>query len=847
MILILIVFQIIYFKYNINEGKNKLTIVGQDVRSKIEKNINLNISSFKGFVYNFDMENDVDKIKFGNLAEEYLTNFSNIMCVTYENKKNITHMFFTKKYKDTDIVSSIKNDNKRKLSFNLKVKDKLIFVRGPFNLNGISDERKFLEVTYPRFSNEEINDIFACIIDLNSFFNTLIPKEISDIYNISISDGRYNFYGNSLHHNEVFSKKIKANKDWWYLTLSSKTNYKLKIFKEIFVITICFIFIVLILLYIEKKIINKNRIIRELTILSKKLKMEILTRKSVEEKLKKSEERYKLAVDGANDVIWEWNIENRKLFISDKWKNISGYTDNEYINIKKLLKDVVCLEDRGRMLKDLRNYINGKSAFYRSEFRIKTKNGSYKWIYNRGKMLKDSTGKIIRMSGSITDITKRKRIEEKIKYLAWHDQLTDIPNKRYFIDVVSKLIQSNKEDNFYAAVLFLDLDNFKKVNDILGHYFGDELLKKVAKILENCIGTKQNIARVGGDEFLIFLPCSSDYSSILEMCLKIINAFSKPIKVENKFVHISTSIGISVFPQDGDNINVLLRNSDVAMYKAKKIGKNTYCFFNKEMDREIKRKCQIEKELRNALQNNEFEIYYQPEINANTEEIVGFEALLRWENKEIGQVSPMEFIPILEDMGLIVDIGEWVIKNVFIQNKNWTDAGFKFDFIAINLSVIQLQSYSFKQRMENLIRDTKVEPKKIQFEITETVLMSYLSENIKLLNHFRKLGLQISLDDFGTGYSSFKYLKDLPVNTLKIDKCFIDNINTINSDKTITEGIIKLAHNINIDVVAEGVETQEQFNILKSIYCDKIQGNYYSKPLPAKDIEKKFYCKIIKN
>jgi EAL domain-containing protein (putative c-di-GMP-specific phosphodiesterase class I) len=299
-------------------------------------------------------------------------------------------------------------------------------------------------------------------------------------------------------------------------------------------------------------------------------------------------------------------------------------------------------------------------------------------------------------------------------------------------------------------------------------------------------------------------------------------------------------MGITVFPDDGVETSILLKNADTAMYSAKYNGKAKYSFFNKSMSEVVVRRVEIEKGLRRALQNNELEIYYQPQIDIINNKIKGFEALLRWTSSELGGISPAEFIPVAEQSGLIIPMGDWLIKTVYLQNNLWKSKGYLYDTIAINLSAIQLQNDKFEETLKNIIAETKINPRFVELEITESILMKDFDNSVKLLTEIRDLGINIALDDFGTGYSSLSYLKQLPINTLKIDKSFIDNIVTNERERAIVDGIIQLAQKIDLDVIAEGVETKEQIKLLQSMGCNQIQGYYFSKPLPANEIEEKF-------
>lgn len=555
--------------------------------------------------------------------------------------------------------------------------------------------------------------------------------------------------------------------------------------------------------------------------------------------IEESEERYKLALDGSNDAMWEIDLITNEFFSSDKFNGITGYDIKAMTNLKSVMK-LIADDDRKIALNDFSDHINGKTLYYRSSIRIKFNGGGEKWVLIRGKCLRNKKGVATKISGSVTDISGQKDSEEKINKLQYYDILTDIPNRRLFINTLKSEIIKAKDTKIKHAVLCIDLDNFKEINDTLGHDYGDELLKHVAILFENSIREGDLVSRVGGDEFFILMRNFEDCSEITQLCERLLNLLNCEISIDDKYVYASASIGISVFPEDGDQTYILLQNADTAMYNAKYNGKAKYCFFNKHMSEVVVRRVEIEKGLRHALANNELEVYYQPQIDIINNKIKGFEALLRWNSPKLGRISPAEFIPVAEQSGLIISIGAWIIKTVCLQNNLWKSKGYIYDTIGINLSTIQLQNDKFEETLKNIISETKIDPKFVELEITESIFMKNFDSNIKLLTEIRSLGINIALDDFGTGYSSLSYLKQLPINTLKMDKSFIDNIVIDEREKSIVDGIIQLAQMIGLDVIAEGAETKEQIKLLQKMGCNQIQGYYFSKPLPAGEIEEKF-------
>jgi diguanylate cyclase (GGDEF)-like protein/PAS domain S-box-containing protein len=566
-----------------------------------------------------------------------------------------------------------------------------------------------------------------------------------------------------------------------------------------------------------------------------------------QEIIEKSEERYKLALEGANDAIWEIDLLTKKIFYSDKFSDITGYDISAITNLEDLM-ELVVEEDKKTAIDDFKNHIEGKTLHYQSNIKIAYNGGGHRWVLIRGKCMRDKTGIATKMSGSVTDVSSQKNSEAEINKLLYYDALTEIPNRKLFIATLENEIIMARNSGAKHAVLFIDLDNFKEINDTLGHDYGDKLLKAVAITLKESIKEDDFISRVGGDEFFILMRNIKDCTEVTSICEKLLFELNYELDIDGKHVYTSASVGITIFPEDGIETSSLLINADTAMYSAKYSGKAKYSFFNKSMSDIVIRRAQIEKGLRIALKNNELEIYYQPQIDIINNKVKGFEALLRWNSRELGSLSPVEFIPVAEQCGLIIPIGDWIMKTVYIQNNIWKSKGYEYDTIAINLSAIQLESDKFGDTLKRILAETKTNTKFVELEITESILMKDLGKSIKLLTEIRDLGINIALDDFGTGYSSLSYLKQLPINTLKIDKSFIDNISTNSREKAIVDGIIQLAQKIGLDVIAEGVETKEQIQLLKQMGCNQIQGYYFSKPLPANEIEEKFLkTNIIEN
>jgi diguanylate cyclase (GGDEF)-like protein/PAS domain S-box-containing protein len=548
--------------------------------------------------------------------------------------------------------------------------------------------------------------------------------------------------------------------------------------------------------------------------------------------------RYKLAVEGSNDGIWDWDIINDKAYISFKWKEMLNLSSCEFDNFEGIWLELMHPEDLNVYDEAITSYFEKKTPYFICEYRLKTKNGDYIWVLTKGKAIRDNKGDIIKMAGSHTNITDKKKAEEKINHLAYFDIVTDLANRTLFEEKLNKCIADTNANKEMFGLIYLDLDNFKNVNDTLGHAFGDLLLKNVANLLKKHVNKEDIVARLSGDEYAIIIPKLSMLEKINMLVEKIKDEFQNPFMLANQEVYVTVSMGIAIYPTDGEDQLTLFKNADTAMYSAKEKGKNSYEFYLHEMNIKVMEKLKLQNDLRRAVKNNEFVVYYQPQVSMETSEIVGFEALVRWIHPINGLVSPLKFIPEAEEMGLITDIGEFVLRTACKQNKQWQELGYSPKYMAINLSARQFQQKNLLKIIEGVLVETQLDTKWLELEITESICMNDLNFTIDLLNKFNEMGVTIALDDFGTGYSSLNYLKKLPIQSLKIDKSFVDNITSDHKELAIAKAITTLAHTLNLSIVAEGIETEEQFSVLKTLDCDKAQGYLFSRPLPAVEIER---------
>ena len=473
---------------------------------------------------------------------------------------------------------------------------------------------------------------------------------------------------------------------------------------------------------------------------------------------------------------------------------------------------------------------------------ITTISGEVLWVQTSKVPLKTPESQSIILAVS-TDITERKQYEDEVKYQAYHDALTGLPNRRMFNEDLTTLLQQSKSENYQNAIMFLDLDRFKYINDTLGHDVGDLLLIEVSNHLERLVFEKHceasKVYRLGGDEFTILLP-NHDEKASEDFAKTLLDHFKTGFMIEGNEYFVTPSIGISLFPKDGDDAKTLIKHADTAMYYVKDRSKNNFKLFTKEMQHHFYRKMMIEKQLRKALEKDEFELYYQPIMNLKTNEIVAVESLLRWNNETLGQVPPDDFIPIAEETGMIIPIGKWVLETAIDQNIRWQKAGYNPFKISVNVSVMQLLDPLFVNMVKSAVENSELDPTHLVLEVTESIAMYEAGAMIEKLQALKNLGISLSMDDFGTGYSSLSYLKKYPLDSLKIDRSFVTDMMLNEDNKAIVKTIIAIAKQLDLKVTAEGIEGNGEYQFLAKINCDYGQGFGISRPLPASYFEEKW-------
>ncbi|NHN29857.1 bifunctional diguanylate cyclase/phosphodiesterase [Paenibacillus agricola] len=549
--------------------------------------------------------------------------------------------------------------------------------------------------------------------------------------------------------------------------------------------------------------------------------------KQLEQSLLKTQTQLKTIFDSIEVCLWSHDLTTGLIQISPACEAIYAYSQEAFLKDPDLWSKVIHPDDQLEVEKRQKELGCGKKV--KHEYRILRADGSIRWVYDYTVPFLDRSGIIVRLDGVITDITERKKTEERLHRLAFHDALTGLPNRRLIRERIKLAIANAGRKKKKVIVMFLDLDGFKFINDSLGHSVGDRLLQRVAKRISRCLQTEDNIARMGGDEFVIVLEDLSKFDVEI-IARQILETLAKPFKIINQEIIITTSIGISLYPDHANDHELLVKLADQAMYAAKEKGKNRFLFYNQQSDK-FQRRLKLEQGLRKALQNQEFMLHYQPIVNVATGEIIGTEALIRWEHSS-GIISPLEFIPIAEETGLISPIGDWVLRSACAQNKHWHDLGYTTLFVSVNLSVRQLEEEDLLKSIQRILMETGLDPRFLHIEITESTAMTNVNQAIPLLKALGEMGVSISIDDFGTGYSSLSYLEKFPIHTIKIDQTFIHS-----NQMAIIKAIVAMASSLNLNVIAEGVEIENQSRQIQETGCSVMQGHWFSKPVCSQRLE----------
>jgi diguanylate cyclase (GGDEF)-like protein/PAS domain S-box-containing protein len=560
--------------------------------------------------------------------------------------------------------------------------------------------------------------------------------------------------------------------------------------------------------------------------------------------VKDSERRLVNAQHIARLGNWQWQVQNDHWQGSDECRRLLGVSSQPFTSTYAAFLACVHPDDRQRVRQEHADVLATAQAG-NLEYRLIRPDGQPLIVHECTEINQDRNGRVLGLSGTLQDITDRKSAEEQMRRLAYYDTLTGLPNRQTMLEAISQALVTARQRHHPLAILFLDMDNFKRVNDTLGHAAGDLFLQQVAnRLLTGVRKTDQvtrydgiplvgDIARLGGDEFIVLLTDLQHSMDAARVAQRIHDLLLQPFQIAGHEVTATLSIGIATYPEAGQDVKQLLKSADIAMYHAKQGGKNSYRFYTESMNARSLERLDLESRLRGALKQDELILFYQPQVHLQSGKITGVEALLRWHNPERGWIMPGDVIPLAEETGLIMPIGEWVVRTACRQNKLWQTAGFTPLHIAVNLSKLQFQQYNLAEVINQTLLDTGLSPQYLELELTESSIMLNTPETIETLHHLKDIGLRLSVDHFGAGYSSLSDLKCVPLNQLKIDRSFLKDVTRDADNAAITETIITIAHSLHLEVLAQGVETLQQLNFLHSHGCDSVQGYLISKPLPA--------------
>jgi diguanylate cyclase (GGDEF)-like protein/PAS domain S-box-containing protein len=561
---------------------------------------------------------------------------------------------------------------------------------------------------------------------------------------------------------------------------------------------------------------------------------DITETKRIQDELRRHDERWKLALEASGDGVWDWDLLTDQIFYPLPWAEMIGLEEKESPSFHADdWKQLIHPDDLPHVMSKVELHLAGREKTYSCEYRLRGKGGKWIWVLARGAVVEhDANGKPLRMVGTITDITESKSTEQKIWYEANFDNLTDLPNRRLFRDRLEQEMRKADRSGHSVALMFIDLDRFKEVNDLWGHDTGDLLLIEAARRIQHCVRATDTVARLGGDEFTVILTDFHEKFHVEEISNKLLQALTSEFTLREEHANISASIGITIYPNDASSSEALIRNADQAMYSAKKSGRNQFSFFTKAMQDEAYARLKLIGELKEALTQHQFQVLYQPIIEFSTGNVYKAEALLRWRHPELGEVNPADFIPLAEESGIINQIGDWVFKEAAAASLALSKKfGTNFE-ISVNRSAIQFQNPGSECNWAEHLKDMGMQKNSISVEITEGMLVDATPKVVETLLQYRDAGIQVAIDDFGTGYSSMAYLKEFDIDYLKIDQSFIQDINTNPSSSAIARSIIAMAHELDLKVVAEGIETQDQKDVLIEAGCDFGQGYLFSEPLP---------------
>jgi diguanylate cyclase (GGDEF)-like protein/PAS domain S-box-containing protein len=554
----------------------------------------------------------------------------------------------------------------------------------------------------------------------------------------------------------------------------------------------------------------------------------------VQTSLQESDVRWRFALEGAGDGVWDWDLQTNQVYFSPQWCQMMGFTLGTVPHSFDEMSGLIHPEDASEVSVILEDHLQGKLPDYRAEFRLQQYSGDYLWVLARGKIMsRDEQGRPLRMVGTHSDISDKKCQEERAHYLAFFDTLTGLPNRALFQDRTQQILAQARREKSAVALLFLDLDGFKKVNDSLGHQAGDALLQLAGDRLRHALRDTDTVARLGGDEFVMTVS-DADTEVVRQVCDRVLVSLAQPYEIDDVSVNsVSASLGVSLFPFDGDNYETLLKHADAAMYSAKADGKNRVAFFDHAMSDILAERLALDAAVREAQTRDEFYLVYQPQYNLNTGRMIGAEVLIRWNHPVLGLVPPAKFIPVVEENGLIIEIGRWVLSEAIKKIAYLMALGSPLT-LAVNVSARQFSDAGFVEFVKSLLGEYDVPGELLELELTESLLMNNIEQGLRVMRELTDVGVQWAVDDFGTGYSSLAYLRRFPLSKIKIDRSFVLDMDQ--GGQSVVRTIIRMAQSLHMSVIAEGVEDDDQLGALIKMGCDEVQGYLFSRPISGKDL-----------
>ena len=564
-----------------------------------------------------------------------------------------------------------------------------------------------------------------------------------------------------------------------------------------------------------------------------------IERKRSEEALRLSQERFELVTRATSDAVWDWNLKTDEIWWNEGFQNLFGYSGEEIGSQRSSWTERLHPDDSERVTEDILRHIESGKTNWIEEYRFRRRDGSYASVVDRGYVVYDQADQPIRLLGSMMDVTERKSLEEQLTHLALHDPLTKIANRVLFRDRVDHALSKVVRNHVSIAVLFLDLDNFKSINDSLGHAAGDKLLVAVADRLQDCLRNSDTAARLGGDEFAILIESVLHTDEPVNIADRVLDVFRQPFSIEGVEVYVCASIGIAAGSTETSGPEELLRNADLAMYLAKGRGKGKYVVFEPKMHEALLERIELEGDLRRGIECKEFTLHYQPIVELTSNKLLGMEALVRWQHPRFGLLSPMRFIPVAEETNLIVPLGEWILGEACRQVQSWREqyASAEDVSLTVNISIRQFLQHELVEIVSNALHASGLPPKLLILEITESFMLQDTEATILKLHDLKKLGIRLAIDDFGTGYSSLSYLQRFPIDILKIDKSFIDKLGQGSEGNAVARAIIMMGESLNLRTIAEGIEHPHQIETLQVLGCNAGQGFHFAKPLTPADMD----------